>query len=659
MRLPRAFFVLVGLASGCIWVTQDRYDRRYEDAIDADNDGYASVDWDGDDCDDDDSAINPAASEVCDEVDNDCDGEVDEADAVGATFWYEDVDGDDYGDPDSSVNACEQPSGYVSDNGDCDDLDPDVNPAADEACNDIDDDCDSLTDQEDPDLADTPTWYEDADEDGFGDPDSASTACDQPTGTVEDGTDCDDGDAAVNPDAQEVCDEIDNDCDDLVDDEDGDVSGGSTWYEDADGDGYGDEDSTLSACFQPSGYVEDDTDCDDDDDSVYPGRLENLDNGVDDDCDGDEDQLAEIDLSDSEGVAGPRLAVNDDMLVLAWAAESFEDGEDELFEGRLGLVFDPTEDGLPLVDAWADGDSSSSGTMNASFDFAMADEYWAWATAVESGSQQIHIDVVDSDSGSSGRLTSTVSTSAVLEQIQLTADEDSGVVTAVGCVSTTGPNLFWTGQSASSVVSGSGTATSYTGQHSYGAYNPSQTSFRCEHDPGSSYLYVGLYYPPYLDAYGPSGSSLSQRSRWSYYWGVSDIEISSASGYSHMAVACDDYSWYGCMSDGKSDYAVYLSSYDSGGSASLPIDIPGYDMADIDVAGTSTGEAAICVVSDSGRAWVLLADAMASGSFLEISFDDGTSDAAEECAVAVTDNGELVVAFRYEDEIRAGFLEGY
>ncbi len=247
---------------------------------------------DATDCDDSEAAVNPEADELCDGVDNDCDGSVDEASAVDAGTWYNDRDEDGYGDATSATIACEAPSGYVADSSDCDDFDDDVNPEADELCDGADNDCDGTVDEDD--AVDAATWYSDADGDGYGDAGSTVSACDQPSGTVSDSSDCDDGDAAVNPAATEICDEIDDDCDGLVDDDDPDVSGGSTWYADADGDGYGNSGYTLSACEQPSGYVADSSDCDDGDAAVNPAATE-ICNEVDDDCDGlvddDDDSL--------------------------------------------------------------------------------------------------------------------------------------------------------------------------------------------------------------------------------------------------------------------------------------------------------------------------------------------------------------------------------
>ena len=86
---------------------------------DGDRDGWSGLE----DCDDEDGAVNPGAEEVCDGVDNDCDGEIDELDAAAGT-WYTDADGDGYGTDASAVTSCEQPDGAVAEGGDCDEADP-------------------------------------------------------------------------------------------------------------------------------------------------------------------------------------------------------------------------------------------------------------------------------------------------------------------------------------------------------------------------------------------------------------------------------------------------------------------------------------------------------------------------------------------------------
>ncbi len=301
-----------GLGDGQLWYADVDGDG-FGDAADGVTacevpDGYVD---DASDCDDADAAVFPGADEACNGVDDDCDGEIDEGSEDMSTFWA-DLDGDGFGDPGSSTEACAAPDGYVADATDCDDADAAVNPEAVELCNDRDDDCDGLIDE---DIPDTSTWYTDADGDGYGDPDSGVEDCAQPEGTVADATDCDDADASISPVATERCDGIDNDCDGLVDDEDDSVAVTSTWYADADGDGYGVSTDAVVACDQPSGYAALSGDCDDVVASVNPGASEHCD-GVDEDCDGVVDDAA-VDLitwyadTDGDAYGDPHSAVAD------------------------------------------------------------------------------------------------------------------------------------------------------------------------------------------------------------------------------------------------------------------------------------------------------------------------------------------------------------
>jgi hypothetical protein len=230
------------------------------------------------DCDDTDAAINPAATEVCDGVDNDCDGSIDEG--LSYTTYYADSDADTYGDSGTAVSSCSAVSGYVTDATDCDDTDAAVNPAATEVCDGVDNDCDGSIDE-----GLTTTYYADADSDTYGDSSMATTACSAPAGYVTDASDCDDTNAAVNPAATETCNGVDDDCDGLIDE----GVGTTTYYADADGDGYGDALTSTTACSAPAGYVTDSTDCDDTSAAVNPAATEVCDT-IDNDCDGSVDE---------------------------------------------------------------------------------------------------------------------------------------------------------------------------------------------------------------------------------------------------------------------------------------------------------------------------------------------------------------------------------
>jgi hypothetical protein len=253
---------------------------------DSDGDGYLS----DEDCDDSNSTISPSMIELCDGVDNDCDGEVDE----GVTdSFYSDIDGDGFGDPATLTESCESDGGLVQNGSDCDDGSSDVYPGAPEQCDGLDNDCDGESDE---DL--TGVWYGDADGDGYGSLAVREETCIAPEGYVAVAMDCDDSDGNVSPDALELCDGLDNDCDGLVDDADPDVDPGSAilYFEDLDGDGYGGAFLEESCSPPMEDAVSNGEDCDDSDPEVSPGAAEDCDL-LDNDCDG----LVDLEDPDVQG----------------------------------------------------------------------------------------------------------------------------------------------------------------------------------------------------------------------------------------------------------------------------------------------------------------------------------------------------------------------
>ncbi len=179
---------------------------------DADGDGFGF----GADCDDSDATVFPSAPELCDGLDNNCNGLVDDEPGENGVQGWSDSDGDGFGDPDTGVWTCDL-AGLAAVGGDCDDGSDAIHPDAEEVCDGTDNDCDGQVDALDDDAVGLVTFYQDADGDGYGG-ENALMLCESMPGYVDNSDDCDDFDSARNPSFIEVgCDGLDNNCDGSVD----------------------------------------------------------------------------------------------------------------------------------------------------------------------------------------------------------------------------------------------------------------------------------------------------------------------------------------------------------------------------------------------------------------------------------------------------------
>ena len=307
------------------------------------------------DCDDGRPESRPGAAESCNTFDDDCDGYIDEPEALDARTWYPDADRDGFGADGFTSFGCSGPTGWVNTGGDCDDFAREAFPGAAERCDGIDNDCDGETDE---DAAVTGTlWYADADGDGAGDPNVVYPFCDPPPGYVENDDDCADGDPGRSPYAAEVpYDGYDQDCDgDDLDDVDADgvpgrpVGGGDCNDQDPlvgpsateapdgrdqDCDGLVDEGTPLRD-DDGDGMTEAGGDCDDGRPSVRSGFEERCD-GLDNDCSGTVDDGTSCFDDDGDGFADDNGDCNDqDAMVGPDATEVAGNGVDDDCDGSL------------------------------------------------------------------------------------------------------------------------------------------------------------------------------------------------------------------------------------------------------------------------------------------------------------------------------------
>ncbi len=147
--------------------------------------------------------------------------------------------------------------------------------------------------------------------------------------------DCDDTNASIYPGAPEHCDGVDEDCDGVVDNSAVDAT---IWYADVDGDGYGDGAVSEAACSAAADEVVGSGDCDDSDNTIYPGAADAWYDGVDSNCDGADDYDADgdgVDADDhaqADGTFGTDCD-DSDATISPLATEMWYDGVDENCDG--------------------------------------------------------------------------------------------------------------------------------------------------------------------------------------------------------------------------------------------------------------------------------------------------------------------------------------
>ncbi len=216
-------------------------------------DGYVE---DSTDCDDTNNSINPFSLEICNEIDDNCNFEIDEG--LPLYTYFEDVDLDGYGNAIFSTMSCLElpPFGFVTDSTDCNDT------------NEL--------------VYEFLTVYTDADGDSYGDVLNSELLCEivTPDGFVTNSLDCNDSAYFINPSSNEICNALDDNCNGMIDD----GLTFQTFFLDLDNDNFGDGNFDTVTCLdEMDGYVFDSTDCNDLNPEIYPGAIE-VENGFDDNC---------------------------------------------------------------------------------------------------------------------------------------------------------------------------------------------------------------------------------------------------------------------------------------------------------------------------------------------------------------------------------------
>ena len=350
--------------------------------LDNDGDGFAGT---GDcthevtiDCNDREPSAFPGALELCNGVDDNCNGQIDEGLPVVA--YYQDADGDGVGALKIGEGCKGPPTGAVTQSGDCNDADPAIRPGQAETCNGVDDDCDGTRDNGLP----FQDFYVDADGDGYGASSSAPVNSCQTSvpGRVSNPADCNDNNPTIKPGAVELCNKADDNCDGQMDNGIAYIS----YYPDVDGDGYGDASAQAeSSCAPMPGKIDNNSDCNDAIATVKPGAPEVC-NGTDDDCDTQVDEgltfISYFPDMDGDGFGASSAAAQSSCLPVPGKVTNANDCNDTTAlvkptapESCNGVDDDCSggiDNGLTFTNYYTDGDGDGFGASSAAAQSACA-----------------------------------------------------------------------------------------------------------------------------------------------------------------------------------------------------------------------------------------------------------------------------------------------
>jgi hypothetical protein len=288
---------------------------------------------------------------------------------TASSKWYRDRDGDLYGDADQVRLAASRPQGFVVNGTDCNDRDASTHPHARELADDRDNNCNNKIDDgilgrpgdqktqnggyDNPEGGQlalgqasgrrASQYFRDQDGDGYGDTENIIESLEPIAGYVRTGGDCNDGNAAISPAAEEQFDSVDNDCNGLIDE-------GFTlnrYFRDVDGDGYGTSKQSIESLDPVAGYVRNDGDCDDNNPDVSPKAAEQFDS-LDNDCDGQVDEGFVV-----SGTAPPQelplLSIKDFKYTGAFRLPSHQYGQSDVNFSEGPIAFNPDRQSLYIV----------------------------------------------------------------------------------------------------------------------------------------------------------------------------------------------------------------------------------------------------------------------------------------------------------------------